>query len=199
MSDLAPSVRSAVVADLPAIADTLTDAFADYAWTRWTVAEDDHLGRLRALQTFFTERVGLPYGEVWVTDDVSAVAIWTRPDTVVPPEVFTAPELAELYGDRISAAMSAEEILAGHRPAEPCRVLASIGVRRERQGLGLGSAVLRPGLEEADRGGHPAYLETSDRRNVDFYARHGFEVTAEVELPDGGPRTWCMLRPPKRR
>ncbi|ARX89425.1 puromycin N-acetyltransferase [Streptomyces alboflavus] len=30
-----------------------------------------------------------------------------------------------------------------------------------------------------------------------FYERLGFTVTAEVELPDDGPRTWCMRREPR--
>ena len=196
MTDDSAGARLAVPADLPAIADTLADAFADYPWTRWTVAADDHPRRLRALQLYFTERVGLPYGRVWTAGANAAAAVWTTPETHVPPEVFTAPELAAVYGDRAANAIEAEEFLAPYRPSRPGWFLATIGVSRDRQGQGLGAAVLVPGLAEADRTGHDAYLETADERNVRFYTRFGFEVAADVHLPGGGPRTWCMTRRP---
>ncbi|GAA4190968.1 hypothetical protein GCM10023074_08430 [Microbispora amethystogenes] len=72
-----------------------------------------------------------------------------------------------------------------------------MGTAPEFQGRGLGGAVLLPGLEEAERAGYPAFLETSSERNVAFYERHGFRVTADVRLPDNGPRTWCMRRDPR--
>jgi GNAT superfamily N-acetyltransferase len=72
--------------------------------------------------------------------------------------------------------------------------LAAIGVRPEQQGKGLGTALLEPGLDHTDRLGLPAYLESSNIRNVPLYERHGFEVTEEVELPSGPP-IWLMWRP----
>ncbi|WP_207750223.1 hypothetical protein, partial [Clostridioides difficile] len=56
-------------------------------------------------------------------------------------------------------------------------------------------AVVRPGGEAAERAGVPAFLETSAPRNLPFYERPGFTVTADVEVPEG-PRTWCMTRKP---
>ncbi len=56
--------------------------------------------------------------------------------------------------------------------------------------------VCSAGLYAVDRLRLPAYLETSADGNVRFYQRHGFEVTAAVDMPDGGPRTWCMRRMP---
>jgi predicted N-acetyltransferase YhbS len=75
-------------------------------------------------------------------------------------------------------------------------VPGTVGTAPEAQGQGLGSAVLIPGLQEAERAGYPAFLETSSEANVRFYERLGFKVTADVQLPDSGPRTWCMRREP---
>ncbi|WP_030571183.1 GNAT family N-acetyltransferase [Streptomyces aureocirculatus] len=190
-----PLVRPATEQDSPAAVRTLTQAFADYPFTRHVVAAEGHAERVGRLQELFLTRIGLPYGRVWVTDDARAVAVWTTPEQDPGPGFAeVGPRLAELAGERAPAFASAEQALGPHRPTEPVWFLATIGVAPDAQGQGLGRAVLAPGLDAADRAGHAAFLETSSERNVSFYERLGFVVTADIELPDGGPRTWCMLR-----
>jgi GNAT superfamily N-acetyltransferase len=185
-----------------AAADVLADAFEGYAWTTWTVAADRHRERLAALFTLTIGTVGLPYGDVWAALDAdgrpAAVAVWMRPDRPVPDEVWAAVAArdAELAGDRYPDMVAAEAACAALRSAEPAFLLASVGVRRDRQGRGLGGQVLRPGLAEQDRAGVPAVLETSSPANVRFYERVGFAVTGSVEVPGGGPTVWAMRRPP---
>jgi GNAT superfamily N-acetyltransferase len=94
-------------------------------------------------------------------------------------------------GGRVSRGLLGIE---SRHPREPHLYLAVVGVRPEQQGQGLGTALLQPGLAEADRIGLPAYLESSSPRNVPLYERHGFEVTEEVRLPSGPP-VWLMWRP----
>ncbi|MBF6341057.1 GNAT family N-acetyltransferase [Nocardia abscessus] len=43
------------------------------------------------------------------------------------------------------------------------------------QGKGFGKAIVLPGMEAAVQAGVPAFLETSDERNLRFYRRLGFE------------------------
>ncbi|GAB3477423.1 GNAT family N-acetyltransferase [Nocardiopsis coralliicola] len=190
------TVRPATAADLPAIADTLGAAFTDYAWCRWSLPDEGYAERLRAVQRYFAAEVGLPYGKVWTADSGAAVAVWSTPDRTPPPDVFTADEITALYGDRGSAVAEAEAVLDRYRPQYPCWFLATVGVRPEEQGRGLGRAVLAPGIQGAQAAGVPAFLETASLDNVALYQRLGFRVTAEVELPGGAPRTWCMERSP---
>jgi ribosomal protein S18 acetylase RimI-like enzyme len=80
------------------------------------------------------------------------------------------------------------------RPREAHWYLATLGTDPDRQGQGVGSALLRKVLERADLEGLPAYLESSKERNLAFYGRHGFEVTGEIHTPGGGPTLWLMWR-----
>lgn len=167
------------------------------------MSADDHERRLVANQTLFLSEIGIPHGMVWVVDsagdssELDAVAVWTTPESVGIDDVFArlVPRLAEIAGDRADVATDVEAALAPYRPAEPVWFLATVGVRPEKQGQGLGAAVIRPGLAEADRTSRASYLETSLPANVRLYTRLGFEIDAELDLPHGGPRTWTMSRP----
>jgi hypothetical protein len=56
----------------------------------------------------------------------------------------------------------------------------------------VGSALLEHRLSMTEG---PAYLESSNVRNVPLYQRFGFEVIQEISLPEDGPALWTMLRP----
>jgi predicted N-acetyltransferase YhbS len=68
-------------------------------------------------------------------------------------------------------------------------------VRPERQGAGIGGALIAPGLERCDREAVPAYLEATSDRNRALYERHGFRAHGRIALP-GGPALWRMWRDP---
>ncbi len=194
-------VRQAVATDIDEIADVLADAFADYAWTRWTVGADDHRGRVRALQRIAVERYGLAFGQVWVAEvdgRIVCAAVWMDSATAVPPEVDRelAPQIGELEGDRHDASTAAERSIAGWRPPHRHAFLATIGTRAAMQRQGLAAHVLATRLSTLDRDGLDAFLETSSASNVAFYERLGFAVIDHLTIPNGGPDVWAMLRRP---
>jgi GNAT superfamily N-acetyltransferase len=61
------------------------------------------------------------------------------------------------------------------------------------QGRGHGAALLRYALERCDREGLPAYLESSNSRNVPLYERHGFEPMGSIQA-GSSPTVIPMLR-----
>ena len=67
-------------------------------------------------------------------------------------------------------------------------------MRPDRQVRGIGSALLEAGLAGAGADGVPAFLVTSNARNLPLYQRHGFAVTEEYDV--GPVHAWAMLRPP---
>jgi len=192
-------VRLATIDDLPRLTSTLTAAFEHYAFTRHTIASDDHRGRLERFNELFLREIGLPHGRVWLVNDGDAVAIWTTPESTGLFETFARlePEFTQLAGDRIHCRETAEATMQRHRPTDPVWFLGSVGVDPAHQGKGLGRAVIQPGLEAARAAGVAAFLETSDPGNVSFYERLGFAVHASYPLPHNGPHTWSMIRFPE--
>lgn len=194
-------VRRATRDDVPAIGAVMADAFADYPWTRWTVAHDDHAGRIAQLQSLTAAEVVLPYGELWVAErdsELLAAALWMRPDLDVPQYVWRDIEARslELAGDRAEHFHSAEALAATLRPSRPHWYLGGVGVRAAAQGSGVGAAVLQPVLERPSTADELMYLETSTPANVQFYRRRGFAVSGELTVPGGGPPVWGMARTP---
>lgn len=86
------------------------------------------------------------------------------------------------------------ELDAAH-PREPHWYPAILGTHPDRQGRGVGAAVITAITDRCDREATPAYLESSKAENLPYSERFGFRVRSEVALP-GGPTLWTMWRDP---
>lgn len=90
-----------------------------------------------------------------------------------------------------------DQFMLRHHPHTRHHYLYFIAVDPAHQGRGLGSALLRHLCARADGDRLPCYLETDTPDNVRLYARHGFGVDSEHEVPGlPGLRMWLMTRPP---
>jgi ribosomal protein S18 acetylase RimI-like enzyme len=75
--------------------------------------------------------------------------------------------------------------------------LQFLGVEPSREGLGLGSSLIRAMTERADAKGLRCYLDTFQPRNVPLYQKHGFKIMIEEVEPNSGIRGWGFLREPR--
>ena len=75
--------------------------------------------------------------------------------------------------------------------------LAFIGGDLSKQGLGVGSFILKEALKTIDERGERAYLESSNPRNMSLYERHGFESMGKVQIGDSPP-AHPMIREPRK-
>jgi len=176
-------------------------AFADYAWTRWTVDNDDHVRRVTGLQRLALEAYGLAFGHVWlaVVDGVAeSVAVWMDSAVEIPSEVHlqNADATAALGGSRSRASLDAEAQLADWRPQRRHLYLATVGTSPMMQRRGLAERVIMPMLATADVERIATFLETSSETNAAFYRRLGFYVVDHRVIVGGGPDVWAMLREP---
>ncbi len=193
-------IRQAGESDREALVRLLDAAFMEDPVSCWVFPDRAHRGRVHGAFLGVFLDVALSEGRVDVTEDGSAAALWLQVPAGVPEEEDDTPvrmretadpdnERAELVGRLMG------EVHPHDRAHE---YLLLIGVSPDRQGEGLGAALIQPVLDRCDRDGVPAYLEASSARSSKLYERLGFAFTGRtVELPDGPPM-WPMWREPVR-
>ncbi len=193
MTGIVPHVARATPDDLEALVTTFATAFADDPMVRWPLpgaGPDDVAAYFRAILGPYVDR-----GVLWALDGNAGGAAWLPPEVV---ERFAEiDEGTRVAVDRLTADGGRRyrafwDWLDSHLPAQPCWYLDVLAVRPDRQGAGLGRALLRHGLALARVDGRPAFLETAIARNVGLYESVGFEVVGEEAAPDGGPLIWFM-------
>ncbi len=192
-----PVTRQALPEERSGVVATVAAAFAEDPG--WAFILGTGYQRLVAhfVGALFDVRVASQ--NVWVTDDLAAVAMWDSPG-----ESDAAPGYAESVWARYRATAGEgafdrlaryNDAVAAASPAEPYWYLGVLATDPERQREGLATALLMPILDEADRLGTACCLETSTAENRRFYERRGFTQATEVVLP-GGPPTWWLRRAP---
>jgi putative acetyltransferase len=129
--------------------------------------------------------------------DIQAVHRIHRAAFDGPDEAVLVDNLRREGYAQISLVAQAGEELVGHILFSPLAVeaepetdqalaLAPVGVLPAHQRRGVGSALIRAGLEEARRQGYPAVIVLG---HAEYYPRFGFraELTAQLEAPFSGP------------
>jgi GNAT superfamily N-acetyltransferase len=192
------TVRLATIDDLTRIARTTMRAFADDPVLRWLFPDDDEYFAGDGRTLHFLMRNWLAHGHTYTTDDGVAVAVFVPPgrpeidaifDPSDPPMPAGLLERFDIIGP----------VLAANTPAEPHWYLQLLGTHPDWQRQGLGALLIEQIGEVCDREGLPMYLETETIENVAYYGRLGFQVTAEWDVPAGGPHMWGMRRGPRSR
>ena len=190
-----PTVRQAIVSEVPAVAQLLARAFADDPIERWCLA---CRGYQAVLELEFREVAGLiaPEGWLWVADALHGVAAWIPPSAGYDDSAVDAvvnPVLTEYGGDpcRVTTFWAWVE---SHRPDVPHWYLDFIAVDPDNRGSGCGGLLLRSGLARVDGQTESVFLVTGNPRTVPWYERFGFRTLRSEDAPHGGPRVWFMIR-----
>jgi GNAT superfamily N-acetyltransferase len=198
--DSPPKIRNADPADLDTLVDTLSNSFAQDPMFNWVFP------KMQLYPYFFhmlVKDVYLPRGIIHIEDQGRAAALWLPPEQRfrIAPRLSLLKfgfELIQHDGLRPVWRMRQQgSVFARHLPREPHYYLQFIGCRHEDQGRGIGTALLRQGTKICDEHGMPAYLESSNARNLPLYQRHGFEVSDAQAVSKNGPMAWFMWREPR--
>lgn len=191
----ATETRRATGADVDAIAASLSAAFDGYPLTEWVVRRDRRRDAARRLYFEAFLRQGLEDGEVLCDSQRQSAAIWFPPDgwgSGVATVLARVPVLARIIGWRhLLSRLAQLRRLADHHPEAPHWYLEVLGTHPAAQGGGLASSLVDAGLARARAAGSGAYLLTSNRDVIPFYARFGFGLRDEVRIPHG-PTIWSL-------
>lgn len=196
------NVNRAAVGEADRVGAALADAFSQDPVFAWLIPTDV-ANRDRRLVTFFTS-IARSYlrrdKHVYLAGDGVGAAMWAAPGSWALPMGEIARESMpafRAFGRNLPRALRTQlEVEAGH-PKDPKHwYLGYLGVRSDQQGNGIGSVTLREVLDQADRDGVPAYLESSNEKNLTLYERHGFRVTTSYAALGRGPTIWRMWREP---
>ncbi len=171
-------LRKAKPSDVSRLSDVLAQAMNEDPVICWLIPRSET--RQRVLPRFFAlliRHLYLPTDEVYTTEDLAAAALWLPPGNAAPPtsDTLRLASHAVLLLPRVGRAlMRAPRMLPlrdSNHPKGPHYYLALLGTEPTRQSHGIGSAMLSSQLECCDASGIPAYLESSNPRNIAFYAR----------------------------
>ncbi|MFP3943523.1 MAG: GNAT family N-acetyltransferase [Alphaproteobacteria bacterium] len=192
-----PSIQTAADSGRQRILQLITLGFAADPVLRWVWPDaKTYLAEMPKFVAAFGGRA-FEHETAWYADDFRAAALWLPPgvepdaeklsnliETTVAPE--TAEEAAALMG----------QMAEFHPHDRPCWYLPMIAADPACQGRGLGSALMKHAVRRCDEEGLPAYLESTNPRNVPLYERHGFEVMGEMQA-GSSPVMHPMIREPR--
>ena len=74
--------------------------------------------------------------------------------------------------------------------------LYNLSIRKDAQGRGLASKLMRPMLDFCDAEKMVAYLETNKASNVELYRHYGFDLMKEEVIPKTSVMHYAMVRNP---
>lgn len=190
-----PTVRTMTAADEAPAIDTIVLAFAADPMARWTWPHSDqYLAAMPRLARAFGGGAFANAG-AYCTDEYAGAALW------LPPGVHPDEEgLGDVTQSTVSASLREDvfavfEQMAAYHPSEPHWYLPLIGVDPAHQRKGHGDALMLYALERCDRGHAPAYLESTNPRNVSLYRRHGFEALGTIRVGSSPPLVPMLRRP----
>jgi ribosomal protein S18 acetylase RimI-like enzyme len=146
------------------------------------------------------------YGEVYITADVSGV-IFTLPPGHTKISTWEYILNGFLMTPLIMGFRNYERSMECERFVDDTRenlmklrphyYLWGLAVDPNQKKTGIGSALLEPLLEKAEREYTPIYLETHSEKNVPYYQKHNFDLIHSAKIPKHNLPFWCMLREPR--
>ena len=188
---LMPDVPRTESAPSEAALANLVLAFAADPLVRWLLPDgESFLSTFPAFLRLFAS--GGP-GHVRVDSTAGGTGLWLLPGAEMPADeggLLLAGAIDPTRHDDVFELLGQ---IDAHHPTEPHHYLPFLGVDPAAQGRGFGSALLRTGLDRADRDGLPSYLEATSPRNRALYERHGFKVVGKITSADS-PALWPMIR-----
>jgi ribosomal protein S18 acetylase RimI-like enzyme len=132
-------------------------------------------------------------GTAYCTGNYSGAALWLPPGVGPDETAIERIVRQSLPEERHAAAFELFEKMSENHPAGSHWYLPMIGVDTFAQNRGIGTGLMEIALNRIDKDMLPAYLESSNPKNISLYRRFGFEEIGEIRAGDSPPMV-PMLR-----
>jgi len=191
-----PEVRTVTPSDETAAINTVMLAFSADPMARWCWPDPyEYVTHMPPFTRAFA-RAGFARNGAFYTRGYVGAALWLPPGTAPDEEAMD-----EIFERTVSSAIRDEvlaviEQMASHHPDKPHWYLPLIGVDPAHQGNGHGDTLMQHALKLCDDEHAPAYLESTNPRNISLYKRHGFEPLVTIQI-GSSPPVVPMLRKPR--
>jgi ribosomal protein S18 acetylase RimI-like enzyme len=194
-----PALVTADAGQIERVSGVVAEAFTPLAASEWLVPDvAERTRRLRSYFRIFVE-YAFEHGHVEVAADGSAAALWVHQNgSELPPPPDYDERLIFVTGPHVRRFRVLDELLEASHPLDVVHHhLVFLAVQADRQGRGIGGALLAKHHRRLDEARIGAYLEASSPRARELYLRHGYRDRGEpFYLPDGPP-FWPMWRDPR--
>jgi ribosomal protein S18 acetylase RimI-like enzyme len=191
-------IKTAIESEANAVIDALRLAFVADPATRWVWPDAQKY--LLYFSSFARAFGGKAFSNksAHYIGNYSGAALWLPPH--VDPDVDALIRLFQETTTKEAQGIVPRvlEKMGGYHPQEPHWYLPLLGVDPLYHGTGLGSALLKHAITKFDNENVPAYLESSNFRNIPLYERHGFKVLGTIQI-DNFPPIVPMLREPQKQ
>ncbi len=183
-------IRETTTKDMVTVAKTMADSFEHDPLYSYFIK--DYEQRKRFLREFMRFRLlfGMKKGITHIYDDASGVAVW------IPPHIKMRPIYLALYGGLIALLkckrVERERLMSYVRYVDKVIDrnvkgdywhLAPLCVSPDKQGKGLGSALLAKGLATKGIRELPCLVATQTLSNKAFYESNGFVTVDQTFVP----------------
>lgn len=189
-----PEITVADKRDAQQAVSTLVMGFAGDPLVRWFFpAAEAYLNSAGGLFSAFGG-VDLETTTIFSSKQFEGVALWHPPGTHVDEDAIGEKLVTSVSPEIQDEVFAVFEQMERYHPEGDIWYLPLIAVDPAHQGSGLGAALMKEALKRCDEDGLPAYLESSNQRNISLYQRHGFEIMGEIQV-GSSPIVTPMLRP----
>ena len=169
MDDTSPVIRTAAASDEIPLIDVLALAFSADPATRWTWPEpQQYLTHFPSFVKAFGGNA-FAHGTAYYIEGYAAAALWLPPDVRADEDALTTLLQRSVSEQRQGDVFALLEQMGRYHPAEPHWYLPLIGADPLQQSKGLGSALMQHALMRCDLTNKPAYLESTNPRNLPLY------------------------------
>jgi GNAT superfamily N-acetyltransferase len=186
---------AATASDEASTVDVLVRAFSTDPVAQWIWPDpQQYLKHFPSFVRVFGGRAFI-HGSADYLDGYTGVALWLPPNVLPDEEGLISIFRHSVSEQNQKNVFALFEQMSRYHPSEPHWYLPLMGVDPLKQGKGFGSVLMQHGLMRCDRDNKPAYLESSNLRNIALYERFGFELLTTIQI-GASPHVFPMIRRP---